>query len=264
MKVLLCFLLTSTSFAQYNDENIWADSDKNRDVDYRKVEEKPEVLLRDDTIIYDENDETGVRDAKHYTGSDKNRFHLAYHISRRLRNAAQFRAFEFMYARRLESWWLELMVNKLDTRFEEVSENKSGTAIGAGAKPDDLDMSFLIFGAGVSYKFKLHNHWSVFDNIYHTASAYATYINLTEKLSGVDQSVFGGLQSLNDLEYTGYGVRTDYSIHYRATPATHYGMRMSYNLGWVERPEEFAGESNEARRLNLAWLSLAFELGYYF
>jgi hypothetical protein len=156
------------------------------------------------------------------------------------------------------------MVNKMDTRFEEVSENKENTSIGNGAKPDDLNMTFLMGGLGLSYRFKLLNHWTIFENIYHTTSVFGTYLTMTEKLSEVNHALFGGLVSRKDLDYTGYGMRADYGIHYRAAQSFHYGLKMTYNLGWVEREALTSIESNTARRLNLAWMSLAAEIGYYF
>ena len=131
--------------------------------------------MRDEVIIYDKNSNTGVRDAKYYSGEDTNRISVQYHFSPRLSNLTQVSGIEGHFARRFKYFWVDAFASTMNTIFEEVSENKTGKSQATGAKPDDLGESFLTLGLGLTYRFKFFMHFKEFDRLFQTVSAFGTY-----------------------------------------------------------------------------------------
>lgn len=246
---LTFFFISTASYSQYTDETIWEDQE-NKEIDFRKIEEQKSITLRDDIILYDFNEKTGVKDNKHFTGTDVGRFGISYFTGQRVRDLGSFRSLEASYSHRLKELWLSGFIAKMDAQFEDITENKAGES-----KPDDLGESLLNFGFGIEYRFKFFHHWFETEHFFQSVNAYLTYSLLSEEAANT---------SSNSLDYDGYGLRTDYGIHYRASSSLHYGLKLSYNLAWLEREAEFATEASNDLRLQLAWLSFGFDIGYYF
>src|SRR3989344_1898020 len=70
---------------------------------------KPQKYLRNESMIYDFNTDLGIKDQRRYTGTDKNRFSVAGHISGSYEHPNDILGAELSYMRRSSSynqiWW---------------------------------------------------------------------------------------------------------------------------------------------------------------
>lgn len=266
MKYLLLFVavfLFNFAYAQYTDKNIWQDQEDGK-LDYRDIENEQDILLRDESIIYNDNQEIGTKEQRYYTGLDKHLVSFQYHTSSRIHHLQQFSSFEVLYAYKFSNWWLELMGDYTLAKFEDVSENKTDQGPSNGGKPDDLNEQIMRIGVGLGHRFKFHTAWKIFEKVFNTVAFYATYNTVVEELSSVDSSVYTGISSYKDQTYTGYGIRVDYGLHHRSANSFFYGMRLTYNSSWVEREKIDTTETDDDAYLSLSWMTIGVETGWYF
>ena len=106
-------------------------------------------------------------------------------------------------------------------------------------------------GLGVSYRFKLFlNFWQT-ENVFENIDVFVNYLRIEE--------------SFVDRTYEGYGLTTSYGLIKRSKTNFYYGPKISYNFAPVKRDKlDDAETSRRARELTLGWLSLAFEVGFFY
>lgn len=254
---LICF--SFGSFAQksskvLDDDQLFLDFEK-KHIDRKKIEGDKDKYLRDETIISEVNDETGIITEHHYTATDKNRITGAYQFHYEPNKIAEASAFEIEYARKFSTFWVQAFVGQMTTKFEYITENPNTSTSNSNAESNNRrvngqDEDLTQFGLGISYRFKLNLDFFKTKNIFNDVKVYGTYNTLTE--------------SFRSLDYTGYGLRATYALHHRFTKRLQYGFQLNYNLATVAREALTENESRSERSLTLTWLTLGVSVGLFF
>lgn len=219
---------------------------------------KPEKYLRHESMIYDFNTDLGIKDQRRYTGQDRNRISLAGHISSDYEHFNDILGLEFNYMRRSTRYnqiWYGFQLFQHKTYFDAITTNQKAEA-GDGPndesqyqRPGDVKNTVFAGGLGVGYRFKLLLEFFETEDVFESIDVFANYIMLDETF--IDQS------------YKGWGLTTNYGIHKRSSSRYFYGGKLSYNIASVTRGA-ISNESKGDRSLTLGWLSLAFEMGFFF
>lgn len=256
MKYLLLILLVSQNVFALDPLEL-SDEDKNPDTEQVLIK-KPEKYLRDESMIYDLNTELGIKDQRKYTGTDRNKFAVAGHVSGNYEQLTDVLGFEVNYMHRTQKYnqiWYGVQFFQLNTYFDTITQNQAAQS-GDNAndesqfqRPNNVKNKVFAGGLGVGYRFKLLMEFFPTDDVFENIDVYAIYVTLNE--------------TYIDRKYTGYGLTTNYSIHKRSSTKYFYGGKLSYNLATVTR-EAIGSESKGDRSFALGWLSLAFEMGFFF
>ena len=219
---------------------------------------KPEKYLRDESMIYDFNTELGIKDQRTYTGEDFNRLAVAGHISGDYEHFNDILGLEINYMHRSKRYnqiWYGMQFFQHRTFFDAITQNQDAAA-GDSAndesqfqRPNNVKNHILAGGLGVGYRFKLLMEFFESEDVFETVDVYVNYLILDENYV--------------DRNYKGYGLTTNYSIHKRSSTRYFYGGKMSYNIAAVTR-DAIGSEGRGARSLSLGWLTLAFEMGFFY
>ncbi|MES2527372.1 MAG: hypothetical protein V4598_09800 [Bdellovibrionota bacterium] len=213
---------------------------------------KPEKYLRNESMIYDLNTDLGIKDQRRYTGGDWNRFSVSGHINGSYEHPQDLYGFDASYmfrTKRYNQIWLGGHFFNHFSRFNAVSNNSSVGAEAADRRPGNAKNTVTGLGLGVSYRFKLLLDFFQTEDVFENVDVFVNYLSFKENY--VDDT------------YKGYGLTTSYGVHKRTSTNFFYGGKMSYNIGSVIRPSR-GGEAPSDRTLPLGWLSLAFEMGFFY
>lgn len=217
---------------------------------------KPEKYLRNESMIYDFNTDLGIKDQRRYTGTDKNRFSVAGHISGSYEHPNDILGAELTYMRRSSGYnqlWWGFQFFQHQTYFAAITRNhSSGSDINAESnfvRPSDAKNTVMAAGLGVGYRFKLLLDFFETEDMFESVDVFVNGLRLDE--------------SFIDQEYQGYGLTTNYGLHKRSSTSFFYGGKLSYNVASVTR-DAIGEEKKSERSLALGWLSLAFELGFFY
>jgi hypothetical protein len=217
---------------------------------------KKEKYLRNESIIYNLNTEFNIKDQRHYTGADRNRFSFAGHVSGAYENLSQLLGAEVVYMRRSRSynqlWWgLQFFQHK--TRFDAVTQNQSSAPEigqeGYYQRSGDEKNTITGLGFGVGYRFKLLLDFFETEDVFENIDVFINRLSFNE--------------SFIEKDYQGYGLTANYGLHKRSGTSFFYGGKLSYNIASVTRPP-IEREKKTERSLSLGWTSLALELGFFF
>ena len=217
---------------------------------------RPEKHLRHESMIYDFNSDLGIKDQRRFTGTDRNRFSVAGHISGDYEHLNEMLGAEVTYMRRTSRYnqlWWGLQFFRHQTYFEAITNNRT---IGSNPdaennfqRPSDAENTVMGAGLGVGYRFKLLLDFFETEDMFESIDVFVNAIRLEE--SFIDQN------------YQGYGLTTNYGLHKRASTSFFYGGKLSYNLATVTR-EAIGTENKSDRSLALGWLSVAVEMGFFY
>lgn len=214
---------------------------------------KPEKHLRNESMIYDLNTNLGIKDQRRYTGQDWNRFSVAGHVNATYEHPQNLYGFDATYLHRLKRYnkiWLGGHFFNHFSRFGTVSDNASSGAEAGTRRASNAKNTIMGAGLGVGYRFKLLlDFWNT-EDVFENVDVFANYLSFKENF--IDET------------YKGYGLTMNYGIHKRSSTNYFYGGKLSYNIGSVVRPSRGGGESPGDRTLPLGWLSLAFEMGFFY
>lgn len=219
---------------------------------------KPEKYLRNESMIYDLNTDLGIKDQRKYTGTDKNRFSLAGHMSGDYEHFNDILGFELNYMRRTERYnqvWYGFQFFQHRTFFEAITQNHDESASSDPnsesqlQRPNNVKNNVFAGGLGMSYRFKLLLDFFETEDVFESVDVFANFITLDE--------------TYIDRKYKGYGLSTNYGIHKRSSTKFFYGGKFSYNIATVTR-DAIGDESKSDRSFALGWLTLALELGFFF
>jgi hypothetical protein len=255
MKYFLLLLLPLFAFAQ--DPMELTEEELNPDAEEILIK-KPEKYLRNESMIYDFDTDLGIKDQRQYTGQDRNKVSLAAHISSDYEHFNNLIGLEFSYMHRSTRYnqiWYGFQFFQHNTTFDSITKNQTvetgdtATDESAFQRPGDTKNTVMGLGLGVGYRFKLLLDFFQTEDMFESIDVYANYIRLNETFIKKD--------------YSGYGLTTNYGLHKRVNTSFFYGGKLSYNLSYVKR-EKLGTESEKNRSLALGWLSLAFELGFFF
>lgn len=216
---------------------------------------KPEKYLRDESMIYDFNTNLGIKDQRRYTGSDRNRFSLAGHISGDYEHFNDILGAEVAYMRRstrYNQFWFGAQFFQHKTYFDAITQNHTTGGANSEAsfqRPGGSKASVMAGGLGFGYRFKLLLEFLPTEDWFENIDVFANYVQMDDDFI--------------ERKYTGWGLTTNYGIHKRSSTSFFYGGKLSYNIASVTR-EAIAKESKSDRSFALGWLSLAFEMGFFY
>lgn len=242
------------TFAQSRPQ-LYQEEENYKNLSNDELIEKKDLTMQNESIIYDLNKNTGIKDKSHYTGKDNYKFSGHYFGNIEVNKFTNISTFEMNYSVKISNFWVESFIGRTSSTFKTISENKTknnnalSTSEARYIRPDDSKETLLSLGLGIGYRFKFIYRFLETTDIFETVSAFATRHILDESYRGTN--------------YNGYGFRADYGIHKRATTSFFYGVKGSYNIGAVKRRLE-DGESRSEGTLSLSWLALGIEAGYYF
>jgi hypothetical protein len=251
--ILIFILINSTGFAQIRPE-LFQEEENFEKLTNDEVRIKKDITLRDEAIISDTNVYTGIKDFEYYTAKDHHRLAGNLQLNPHITKLVDFSTFEINYAYKGWGLWWHGFLNRSAGTWESMAENKdpngtSETSEGHFQRPKRARETLYSYGAGVGYRFKMIYEWIKLDDLFETVAVYGVKHNLSD--------------SYRDITYNGYGFRADYGLHMRATSSFFYGLKGSYNIGKVTRSlQNF--ESHSEGSLALSWVSVGFELGYYY
>lgn len=216
---------------------------------------RPEKHLRNEAMIYDFNSNLGIKDQRKYTGTDTTRFSVAGHVSGDYEHFSELVGFEANIMRRSEryhqAWWGGQFFRH-QTQFAAITQNhtsSTGTGDGAFQRPNNAKATVQGVGLGGSYRFKLLLEFYPTEDVFESVDVFANYLSMDE--------------SDTSKTYRGWGLSTNYGIHKRTDTSFFYGGKFSYNLASVTR-EKLGDENRRERTLTLGWLSMAFEMGFFY
>lgn len=215
------------------------------------INDYPHTYLTTDSILEDEDTSTGLISDSYYTGLDSTRFSISANYSQDYEDPTKVQMFDFQYFSRLDNsyrqYWWGLQIKTATAKYSAIAEESTSNT-GAGERADNLQ-GFTIFGLGASHRFRALASEFFTDRFFETIAVFGNYVIHADE---------------TDAErYTGYGYTAEYGLNYRPTKSLFYGGKFSYNWAWVERGKD-GDESLPARSLTFGWLTLGFELGYYF
>jgi hypothetical protein len=218
--------------------------------------QQPEKYLRNESMIYDLNTSLGIKDQRRYTGMDKNRFSVAGHLSGDYEHLNDILGFEATYMRKSSSYskvWYGGQVFRHQTYFDAITQNSSkGKSLHSESKyvrPGNTKNTVMGLGLGLGYRFKFLFDVIEADNWFESVDVFGNVIDLEETFIGE--------------KYRGYGLTANYGIHKRSSTSYFYGGKLSYNVASVTR-DAIGKEEKDERSLSLGWLSVAFELGFFY
>lgn len=202
--------------------------------------------------IYGRDNDTGlVKDFD--TKDDQGRFSLLYHANANLRKAQDLRTLEFIYGHKLSNnkipLWAEFSFFNTTATFDTISSPNSSQNPSSLAAFNNSSESMWGAGAGIAIRshwirdFGASEHWS------EGVGAHVYYLSLTENY--FSQS------------YTGYGLKTHFSLDYRLSKRIQMGPQFGYYLATINRPKA-TNERSDVGALLITWTSLAFNFTYYF
>lgn len=217
---------------------------------------KPEKYLRHESMIYDLNTDLGIKDQRRYTGTDRNRFSLAGHISGNYEHINDILGGELTYMRRSSRYnqiWWGFQFFQHNTYFDAITSNhSSGSNVNAESnyiRPGNVKNTVMAAGLGVGYRFKLLLDFFETENMFESIDVFVNGLQLDETF--IDQ------------KYRGYGLTTNYGLHKRSSTSFFYGGKLSYNVATVTR-DAIGDEKKSERSLALGWLSVALEMGFFY
>jgi hypothetical protein len=253
MKYLILLLLPLNVYAQ----NIFDLTEDEINPDSEEILiKKPDKYLRHESMIYELNTNLGIKDQRRYTGTDRNRFSIAGHVSGNYEQISDILGGEITYMRRTtrynQIWWGAQFFQH-NAYFDAISQNsRAGGNPNSEAsfiRPGDTKNTVMGLGLGVGYRFKLLLEFFPTEDVFESVDVFINGIQLDE--------------SFIEQKYRGYGLTTNYSIHKRSSTSYFYGGKISYNVANVTR-EALGTETRSERSLSLGWPSFALELGFFF
>lgn len=217
------------------------------------IEETMRVGESENFILKEKNSESGVYDQSYNTVDDSSRFSAIIRTNFNVQKMDGLRSFEAIYAKKMELFWAEFIVQKTTARYECLTKNNDNVS----PSNSDLEQSssdLLTLGLGLSLRSAVVQDvlGDIFntDRFFETTAAALTYNRFNDTYRAAT--------------FSGPGFRADYGIHYRAYPSFHMGPRFSYNLALVKKPAEGEGQTSTNRSLTLSWVSLGLDFSFYF
>ncbi len=216
----------------------------------KKVKKKSIRSGDSNLSIAQADDELGIELEDYNTSSDSNRYSLLLHTNADLMDAAGILGFEFIYGRKFSMGWWEIGATRTQANFKEITDVNTSVLNANVTDLEESTSTLLTIGTGFSYRSNLIQNLFNWNDLYETTSAHFQYVSMSEEVTG---------ESLS-----GAGLKADFGVHKRSSRSFHYGVKMSYNIANVKRAATDETETSSARSLTLNWISLAFDLTYYF
>ncbi len=249
MKLLKLTLLFTAFLFITSYKAVARDSDEDLMKTFSQAEIEELDTKESETIIKKRDPNSGIYLSEYSTFKDKNRISFLYHLNNDFTALTNLQTIEMNWARRFDLAWVEFFFFRTQAMFEELTENNSSE----GPLSSDLlqsDDTVLAGGASLSFRGNWIGEFLDSDKVFTSTSAGIGWYRFTE--------------NFRNRIYSGPGLKCDFGIHRRSSQTIHYGVKMSYHLSHTKRAAEFEGEGSSARSQVLSWLSMGFDLSFYF
>lgn len=250
MMVINFFLLTFFSLSAFAQDPFELSEEELNPSTEEILIKRPEKYLRDESVIYDLNTDRGIKDQRKYTGEDRNRLSFAGHLSGNYEHLQNILGGEVAFMRRSTSYsqfWYGAQFFNHRSRFDAVAEPQEDEATN---RPGHAPNTIMAAGLGMGYRFKLMLDFFRTEDVFESVHVFANYVRLNE--------------SFIEQVYQGWGMTANYGIHKRSSTNFFYGGKLSYNLAPVRRAALPDDLGRRSREMTLAWLSVAFEIGWFY
>lgn len=258
MKILAIILfLPSLLFAQTipREGDIYTDREQDHISD-AKILQDSEIYLQDQALIRGGLSPEGYLLDSHYTLEDTFQLGVQVYGNADLQDMEDLITYRATFGYYWNQFWFLVYASQTHAEFGAITENHSeGDPNNADSevfhiRPETQDQRLFSLGAGFGYRFRFLTHFLKFHNWFETTNVFLVYHNLRE--------------TGRNLSYNGYGLRTDYGLHYRISDNWHWGAMLSYNLASVVRDKLNEFDIREERGFILSWFSLGIDLTFYF
>jgi hypothetical protein len=202
-----------------------------------------------DIVIKQIDKSMGVFLEDYTTQSDQHRFGLNYHFNTDLKSPFEVTTLEANYAYRLGVAWLEFALAYTTGKYREMTRLNTSIAAETELQREESATN-LTFGGGLGYRTRYIRNLINSQNIFETIAAYLTYNSFND--------------NFRTESYTGYGIKTDFGVHFRSGARSHWGAKLSYNLASVRKAKEFDTQGSAARSLTLTWATFGLDYSFYF
>lgn len=190
-----------------------------------------------------------LRSEETFNPTYQNRFSLMMGVNPSLQKAADISNFNFSYAKKLESYWLDTNVHYTRGLFGKLTKNNA-TATGlSDAQLADTTSTLLTLGVGVAHETRYAQTLLPFTDIYELMAANLTYNVFNEPTSSKS--------------FTGPGILAKFSVYKRFSDYFSAGTQFTYNLAVVKRAQDVETETSSVRSLTLSYLTVGFDLSFY-
>ncbi|MBC74943.1 MAG: hypothetical protein CME64_02920 [Halobacteriovoraceae bacterium] len=247
--ILITMAVSFSSFAEITalEEEILLGPVSPKNLTTGAIERNKQLYLYKESVL--EQDMDGYSE-EFFTGEDKNRLSLSYQFSANVRDFVELNSIELILSRELQDYantWISVMAKRTTGKYEAFADDID-TSNGANSRKG-TDQTFTTFGAGAGYRFKALTAVFESSRVFETVDAFLTY---NTHVDGLDSE-----------SYQGFGIQTDYGLHRRSGRSFYYGGKLSYNIASLARSKK-GDEKLEDRSLVFGWLSMGFEMGYYY
>lgn len=218
-----------------------------------EINQFKDIFLYENSVLYEETaDELYADD--YYTGKDNNRFFMTYQFSSDYEEQGALTSLEFGYQRKMKNFkdtWLTMTLKRTVAEYDEVANEmtSSGTNADGNTQRFSEKQTFTTVGGGVGYRFRALSDLVQSDRFFETCHALLTYSSHLDNATGK--------------EYNGFGLNTDYGLHYRSSSSFYYGGKLSHNILPMVR-EPIDDEKRQQRSIVFGWTSIGFEIGYFY
>ncbi len=245
--LILAFLFCAQSYAAYEEpaEAYLLGDEEVQPSDSDVLKNYKEKYQRDESMVDPISSTTGVRDMRRYSGLDRNKISMAFHLNGQYESLSGLQGFDGSYMRRVDNWsklWIGGTVRASNADFSEITKNKSSGPEASFQRPPNANQTIVGVGLGVAYRLKLFLDFLPMQDVFEYVHVYGMYNTLKDEFSSKS--------------YTGYGLTTEYSIHKRSRTSFFYGGKFTHNISWVEQ------ERNS--NFSLGWYTFALEAGFIF
>lgn len=220
------------------------------------IHRKSEIHLYDDMLLTDRSNKTNAIKGKHYTKKDYAILSTRAYANEKLHQSNELFGVEVAYAMHFYDYWFEAIASRSQAHFSAITENRTlgmnqhnAEAETNFNRPTGAAQELLSFALGVGHRSRMHVDVLDTERIFHSVHAYLVYHQLEE--------------GFRNERYSGPGLRADYGVYFRASRIFSFGLKFSYNLGFVKR-EGVEKERNTEQRLRLSYNTLLFDIGCHF
>lgn len=248
--ILPLLFITNTMAAivdDYNEKEIFAPL---------TPREQNELRNLDQSILKDFNDQLGIMGDAYSTQKDKHRLSFAYMLSHDYEDFMKAQTVELQTMHKLSGLtqtWLSFQFKKTSAKFSAITSGQSSLSSNPNAEGNidrlDQQQDLMLLGVGLGYRFKIFSRAFKSDRFFEMLAAYFNYATNSDEATSYD--------------YKGFGYNADYGIHYRSGESFFYGAKFSYTIAELKRPA-IADETRSERVLNFGFLTMGFEMGYFF
>ncbi len=186
------------------------------------------------------------------TKPKKHLWSLILHTPFNLADSGRLLGLEGSYAYHYGEFWPTFSFQQVRAQSEKVAFSARSEWKAEPLPLDDL-IGITVLGAGLSYPSDWVQDLVDEDKLFTISTASLNYVMMADGNS--------------DNNYSGWGLRADFGVHYRPDVNWHYGLKASYHLSKVKRPVDTADTADAIaahRSVLLSWPSLGFDLSLYF